>query len=566
MAGRREIPDHPLVQQTLRDCLGEAMDIEGLERLLGEIARGETRVIARDLTEPSPLAQEILNAKPYAFLDDAPLEERRTRAVASRRWLDPASAADLGRLDPEAIERVRRETSPEAESTDELHDALLTLGFLHEAEAEAGEGAWPRLFAELRAAGRATVLTADGLRLWVAVERLPEILALCPEAVTDTGVRIPAEYARVPWEREAALTEVLKARLGALGPVSAAALMRDLRVPENEVMSALHALEAQGAVLRGAFTGGEIEWCDRRLLARIHRYTVDRLRREIEPVSGADFMRFLFAWQHMSADSRLCGEAALPTVLGRLMCFEAPAPAWEADLLPARLSDYDPDWLDRWCLSGQGAWRRRMPSTPGEGATATLRMAAITLLRRHDLATWEAITTSPGAGPVVSAAAEAVRAALSAGGALFFDDLLARLRLLPSQLETALSELAGQGLAACDGFAGLRALCARAGTGRRRTREVRAAQMAAAGRWSLTGMPRASAAVPAVGSGTGRGVEVEGGAEFAARVLLDRYGVVFRRLCTREPWLPPWRELVAVYRRREARGELRGGRFVALAS
>ena len=364
---------------------------------------------------------------------------------------------------------------------------------------------------------------------------------------------------------------MLKARLGALGPVSAAALACDLRVPENEVMAALHALEAQGAVLRGFFTGGEIEcggeieWCDRRLLARIHRYTVDRLRREIEPVSGADFMRFLFAWQHVSTDSRLSGEAALPAVLERLACFEAPAPAWEADLLPARLSDFDPDWLDRFCLSGQGVWRRRLPDAPGEGVTATLRMAPVTLLRRQDLATWEAITIHPaGPLPPLSPAAQAVHAALGAGGALFFDDLLARLRLLPSQLEAALSELAGQGLAACDGFAGLRALSARAG--RHRRREARAAQMAAAGRWSMTGMPRASAPLPGAEIGTGGGVEIKGGAELAARVLLDRYGVVFRRLCTRESWLPPWRELVSVYRRREARGELRGGRFVALAS
>ncbi len=586
VAGRREIPDHPLVQQALRDCLHEAMDIEGLERLLGAIARGETRVIARDLTEPSPLAQEILNAKPYAFLDDAPLEERRTRAVASRRWLDPLSAADLGRLDPEAIERVRREAWPEAESADELHDALLTLAFLHEAEAEADEGIWPRLFAELRAAGRATVLIAGGLRLWVAVERLPEILALSPDAVTDAPVQVPEEYARVHWEPEAALTEVLKARLGALGPVSAAALMRDLRVPENELMAALYALEAQGAVLRGSFTGGEIEsggeieWCDRRLLARIHRYTVDRLRREIEPVSGADFMRFLFAWQHVSTDHRLAGEAALPAVLERLACFEAPAPVWEADLLPVRLSDFDPDWLDRFCLSGQGVWRRRLPNAPGEGAAATLRMVPVTLLRRQDLAVWEAITNPPepapsaaalavgaaGSPPPLSPAAQAVHAALGAGGALFFDDLLARLRLLPSQIEAALSELACQGLAACDGFAGLRALYARAGAGRRRTREVRAAQMAAAGRWYLTGVSLASAALPGAETGTGGGVAIEGGAEFAARVLLHRYGVVFRRLGTREPWLPPWRDLVAVYRRREARGELRGGRFVALAT
>ena len=424
-------------------------------------------------------------------------------------------------------------------------------------------------------------MTAGGLRLWVAVERLPEILALFPEAVTETHVRVPAEYAEVQWEREAALTEVLKARLGALGPRSVAGLARDLRVPENEAMAALHALEAQGAVLRGSFTGGEIEcggeieWCDRRLLARIHRYTVDCLRREIEPVSGADFMRFLFAWQHVSADSRLSGEAALPAVLERLACFEAPAPAWEADLLPARLSDYDRDWLDRFCLSGQGVWRRRLPDAPGEGAATTLRLASVTLLRRHDLAAWEAITTatSPEPAPALSAAAEAVRAALRVGGALFFEDSLARLRLLPSQLETALSELACQGLAVCDGFAGLRALSAHARTGRRRTREARAAQMAAAGRWSLTGMPRASAgmphasaALPGAGTGTGGGIEIEGGAELAARVLLDRYGVVFRRLCTREPWLPPWRELVAVYRRREARGELRGGRFLALAS
>ena len=293
---------------------------------------------------------------------------------------------------------------------------------------------------------------------------------------------------------------------------------------------------------------------------------MDRLRREIEPVSGADFMRFLFAWQHVSADSRLCGEAALPAVLERLACFEAPAPAWEADLLPARLSDFDPDWLDRFCLSGQGVWRRRMPSAPGEGAAATLRMAPVTLLRRQHLAAWEAITTIPEPAPPLSPAAEAVRTALCASGALFFDDVLARLRLLPSQLETALSELAGQGLAACDGFAGLRALCTRAGTGRHRTREGRAARMAAAGRWYLTGVSPASAALPGAETGTGGGVEIEGGAEFAARVLLDRYGVVFRRLCTREPWLPPWRELVAVYRRREARGELRGGRFLALAT
>ncbi len=576
VVGRREIPDHPLVRQTLCDCLGEAMDIEGLERLLGEIAEGETRVVARDLTEPSPLAQEILNAKPYAFLDDAPLEERRTQAVVSRRWLDPAAAADLGRLDPEAIARVRCEARPEAENADELHDALQILGFLHEAEGECGVGARravPLFFDELCATGRATVLIGDGRRLWVAVERLPAVRSLYPGAAVESAVRVPEEFAKVVWERDAAVIEILKARLSLLGPRSTADLAGDLGIGEDEVLAGLHALEAEGVVLRGNFTGpsGALEWCDRRLLARIHRYTVDRLRREIEPVSGAQFMRFLFAWQHMSADTRLRGEASLPAVLDRLACFEAPAYLWEADLLPSRLADYDPAWLDRWCLSGQGVWRRRMRAAPSEGAAAPLRLARVTLLRRQHLGSWEACTASTEPLPTLSPAAQAVYAALQSGGALFFDDLLARLRLLPSQLEEALAELAGFGIAVCDGFAGLRALCARAETARHRRRELRAARMAAAGRWSLV-RPRVDSGITGIGGITdigaaaGRCNAEKDGIEFAARILLQRYGVVFRRLSARETWLPPWRDLVSVYRRQEARGELRGGRFVALPS
>jgi ATP-dependent Lhr-like helicase len=545
--GRRVIPDHPLVQQTLSDCLTEAMDIEGLEGLLEAIGRGERRVITRDLAEPSPLAQEILNAKPYAFLDDAPLEERRTRAVVSRRWLDPGSAAELGRLDPEAIARVRREAWPEAEGPDELHDALLTLAFLHQREGLAG--GWQDAFGELRAAGRAVLMRVGGLRLWVAVERWPELSALYPEAGTEDRIAVPEQYAKVRWEREAALTEVLKARLGALGPVTTAGLAADLQVSESDIMAGLAALEAEGVVLRGSFTaaGDGIEWCDRRLLARIHRLTVDRLRREIEPVSGTDFMRFLFAWHHLSPDSRVSGEAALPAVLETLECYEAPAAAWEADLLPARISDYDPGWLDRWCLSGQGVWRRRVQ--PGSGEA--LRAAPVTLLRRQHVTQWATLSIPAEPASPLSPAAQAVYAELQSGGALFFDDLLARLKLLPTQLETALSELAGRGLAACDGFAGLRALTVRAG--RQRTREARAAQMAAAGRWSVTG-PVSTPGAPGER------------AEFAAAVLLRRYGVVFRQLVSREPWLPPWRELALVYRRREARGELRGGRFLATVS
>ena len=154
LQGEIEVPDHPLVRQTIRDCLEDAMDIDAFERLLRGLESGAIRTIARDLTEPSPLALEALNARPYAYLDDAPLEERRTQAVMSRRWIDAASAADLGRLDSQAIARVRDEAWPDATTPDELHDALSWLTFLTEEE-RSRNPAWPELLDELAAQGRA---------------------------------------------------------------------------------------------------------------------------------------------------------------------------------------------------------------------------------------------------------------------------------------------------------------------------------------------------------------------------------------------------------------------------
>ncbi|HVH83864.1 MAG TPA: DEAD/DEAH box helicase, partial [Steroidobacteraceae bacterium] len=313
LSGELEIPDHPLVRQAIRDCLEEAMDIEGLERLLRGLEAGSIRSLARDLTEPSPLALEVLSARPYAFLDDAPLEERRTQAVMSRRWLDPQSAADLGRLDPEAIARVRAEAWPDAANADELHDALVWLTFLTAAEVERHAG-WPELMTQLALERRVTRLAAEPVEIWVTAEQLPLFTALYPEAARDPQVVTPAAHAREV-TAEAALVEVVRGRLTGSGPVTAPALaaLSGLAVPRID--AALAALEAEGFAMRGAFTpeasASVPEWCERRLLARIHRYTVKRLRAEIEPTEARDFLRFLFEWQRVTASGRMEGPDAV---------------------------------------------------------------------------------------------------------------------------------------------------------------------------------------------------------------------------------------------------------------
>jgi len=577
LAGEREIPDHPLVDQTLRDCLEEAMDAAGLERLLGEIERGERHVVTADLTGPSPLAREILGARPYAFLDDAPLEERRTQAVIGRRWLDPESARDLGRLDAEAIRRVREEAWPAWASPDELHDALLVAGFLTADEVAADD---PHLEA-LRGARRAAWLTAtDAPSLAVAAERLPELAALRPDAAIEPPLEVPADYAR-GWEPEAALIEILRARLGCLGPVRAGTLARAAGVERGAVERALAALESEGFVLRGQFTpgaadpgpGGEgagEEWCERRLLARVHRDTVGRLRREIEPVASADFLRFLIGWHRLG--DPLHGARGLGAVLESLEGFAAPAASWESSILPARVADYDPAWLDAACLAGRVAWARPRPRAGrGNGAAGpgarqqVVRGTPVCLAGRATLGLWAGGDAPPGADGAgdpatgLSPAAASAHAQLSTRGACFFDDLQRAAGLDGVGVEAALGELVAAGLAASDGFEGLRALIGGAAPGRRGGHDRQA--LRAAGRWSLVsgghGDERADGEPAPPRPGGGWRVEA------IARTLLRRYGVVFRRLLARESGLPPWRELLACYRRLEARGDIRGGRFVA---
>ena len=311
IVGEREIPDHPLVGQTIADCLNEAMDIAGLERLLARLESGEISVVTCDLTEPSPLALEVLAARPYAYLDDAPLEERRTQAVMSRRWLAPEEAADLGRLDHEAIARVRAEAWPDATNADELHDALVWLGFLSEEEAQAGPG-WRDWLLALARERRVAQLHGPRVTLWVAAERVAQFQALWPTARLEPGIAAPAAADAQEWSREDALVEILRGRLEGLGPVTEAALAAPLGLAPNDVAAALAALQTEGFAMRGRFTpqAGADEWCERRLLARIHSYTVRRLRAEIEPVAARDFLRFLMRWQRVGADARMQGPDA----------------------------------------------------------------------------------------------------------------------------------------------------------------------------------------------------------------------------------------------------------------
>jgi ATP-dependent Lhr-like helicase len=613
IVGEREVPDHPLVRQTLRDCLTEAMDIDGLEHLLRRIEQGQVRLVCRDLTEPSPLAWEILNARPYAFLDDAPLEERRTQAVMSRRWLDPETAADLGQLDPAAIERAKAEAWPEAETPDELHDALMTLGLLTEEEGRA-EPDWQGLFEALMAEGRATVMepaallplppgegggegvnsTTDPLtltlsqrergldqgfhKIWVAAEWLPRIKWVYPQAQCHSEIVVPEEYAARGWSRSAALVELLRGRLEGVGPVGDEELARVLGLPFEEIAPALQALESEGFVLQGRFTPGvtETEWCERRLLARIHRYTLNRLRQEIEPVATSDFLRFLFRWQHLDASESMEGPQALAAMLQQLDGFEAPAAAWEEDILPARVRDYQSNWLDGLCLSGQFLWRRlSLPkSGPVDGSAAgPLRTTPIAFVERRNARFWPQETNLELACPALSPSARAAAEYLANHGASFFDDLVEALGLLKTQVENALGELVARGLVNSDSFSGLRSLI----TPSRKRRAAPAhgkrrghfGGIEGAGRWTLA---RVSPQVPRIertpdkgegGPTPARGTDLNEGIEVMARALLRRYGVVFRRLMDREPALPPWRELLRVYRRLEARGEVRGGRFVA---
>jgi len=559
LVGDREIPDHPLVNQTIADCLLEAMDFPGLKRVLEEMEAGRFTLVARDTPEPSPLAHEVLNAKPYAFLDDAPLEERRTQAVITRRGLDVKSADELGTLDLAAIERVKDEAWPDAGTADELHDALLVMGAIPSAECGMRNAEFQALFGELVRAGRAATLQTEA-RLWVAAERVPLLEAVFPGVKIEPPLVPPERERAQAWTREDAVRELVRGRLEAVGPTTAAALAAALGLAAGDVDVGLAALEREGFVLRGRFTPGltELEWCERRLLARIHRYTLDRLRKEIEPVAAADFLRFLFRWQRVAEESRAEGPEGLAAVLDLLDGYEVAAGAWESDVLPARLEQYDPLWLDGLCLSGEIAWGRVSAAGPSNGhKSGPIRTTPIALFRRERGAVWRSLRTQPEPAQLaLSHSARAVLEALDARGASFFGDLVNATGLLRTAVEQGLAELVAWGLVTSDSFAGLRALLVPSdrrrplggATLRRRRGPVAPFGVETAGRWARVA--------------PGSPLSEEQVAEAVAWQLLRRYGLVFRRLVQRESLLVPWRDILRVYRRLEARGEIRGGRFV----
>ncbi|HEX7369266.1 MAG TPA: DEAD/DEAH box helicase [Rhodanobacteraceae bacterium] len=594
IVGERKIPDHPLVAQTLDDCLHDAMDLDGLIVLLKKLERGEVRIVARDLTAPSQLAAEVLGARPYAFLDGAPLEERRTQAVASRGFVDAQSTEDLGRLDADAIAAVREEAWPTPRDADEMHEALLALGAISDDDLMRNP-AWREWLDDLATASRGTrmlppspsgrgcraaagegsdsyqpseqtrtltpapLTEGEGVKLWIAAETLPMWRAAHPDSSLQPIIEAPAEFASKTWTCEDALVEILRARLGCMGPVHADDLARMFGVSNNDIAIALASLEREGTAMRGRFTpdATDEEWCDRHLLARIHRRTLQRLRREIEPVAPRDFMRFLIDWQHVAPNARLRGPDALAAVLAQLEGFEAAAGAWESQLLPARVAGYDIAWLDALCGAGRIAWARLRAPSSGSHASP-VRASPIVLLPRKQLPAWNAVgARATSESPTLSSRAAAVVEFLTHNGASFFDEIAVGTRLLKVELEQALGELVGAGLVGADSFAGLRALLLPTAK-RNRTRHRRLARhmlngIEDAGRWSL---------VRSTSAAGDQGIESEV-LEHVARVLLRRWGVVFWKLLEREAaWLPPWRELRRVYQRLEARGELRGGRFV----
>jgi ATP-dependent Lhr-like helicase len=553
----REIPDHPLVNQTIHDCLTEAMDLAGLIRLLKRIEAGDIRIVGCDLTEPSPLAMEVLSARPYAYLDDAPLEERRTQAVMGRRFLSPEDTSDIGRLDSEAIERVRTEAWPEATNADELHDALAWLGFVTAKEVAAQAG-WSEWLSQLAQQRRVAMMALPSGPIWITAERLPQFRALWPSTKLDPDIMAPASYAAKNWVPEDALVEIVRGRLEGSGPVTQTALAAPLGYSLGEIAGALAALQTEGFAMRGRFTPGtpEEEWCERRLLARIHGYTVKRLRAEIQPVAARDYLRFLASWQRVAPDARMEGPDALDTVINQLEGFEGAAAAWESEILPTRVKDYDPAWLDDRCLAGQITWTRLKPRTnTGDNKPSPVRTTPIALFARRHASLWSSLSPSAD-GVEPGAHAQAVTDFIRESGASFFDEIVEGTSLLRVQVEDALAELVALGRVNSDSFAGLRALLVPASERKSSSSRRRRAKlgMEDAGRWALT-RRSARASSPAA--------EAEA-VEHVARTLLNRYGVVFWKLLAREAdWLPPWRDLLRVYRRLESRGEIRGGRFVA---
>lgn len=573
ITGDIQIPDHPLVSEVMKDVLTEAMDIAGLENVLHGIVDGSIRAIAVDTPVPSQFSHEILNANPYAYLDDAPLEERRARAVEMRRVLPESVLEEVGKLDPAAIAQVREEAWPDVRDADELHDVLHTLVALPEdcpapaspapdsrlaPNVATATAAWARFFEQLLAGGRAAMaaIPAENRRYWVAAEKVRSFQVLFPSVRFEQS---PPEVPGPVPSRDDALLLLAAGWVSHLGPTSAPQLGNMLGLAAKEIEKVFLRMEANGSILRGKFTDPKAEgteWCDRRLLARIHRLTVATLRKQIEPVTAAQFMRWLFRWQHVAPGTQVAGERGTLEILRQLQGFEIPANAWERQILSRRVADYDPKWLDQLCLTGAVGWGRLSPhpatlSDAGEGKRRVIptSVAPVTFFIREE-ADWmtpkhPGVLQSEARG--LSHDARQVLEFLRQRGASFFADIVRGTAKLKAEIETSLWELVAAGIVTADGFDNLRSLIdpkRRSGQGSGRTARPRHS----AGRWALLHTDPAA--------------ERNRALEATAWMLLKRYGIVFRDVLARETNLASWRELLPAFRRLEDRGEVRGGRFV----
>ena len=609
LVGEIRIPDHPLISETIRDCLDDAMDLEGLQELLRGIQAGTIGCHAIDTPEPSPLGHEILNANPYAFLDDAPLEERRARAVQLRRTL-PDDTRGVGALDQLAISEVSQQVAPVVRGADELHDALLTLCVIP------ASTDWQSWYHELARQRRVMTIDVPDVSLgsgrrsfWIPAERVQIVRHAYADAwrsaAEAAAVALPEVEQPRPDSQEAAVTEIIRGWLAASGPQTPVELMDRLGLDVSMIQTALVRLEGEGQVLRGRFSaasrvvGAETEWCNRHVLAKIHRLTLGRLRREIEPVTAADFVRFLSRWQHVAAGTQLHGVSGLREIVTQLQGYEISAAAWEHDVLARRVANYDPELLDQLCLTGEVAWGRLSPhpafgpnsdedagiglaEAPRSAQAADVgrdrqrsavslrrrrrvrptRAAPVALFLRED-APWlvsdHVIPDAPGS---LSHSGRGVLEQLQRRGASFSRELVGSTRRLPSEVEDGLWELVAAGLVTADGFDNLRALVdpkRRRGEGRHRAARPRHAT----GRWALLQAVSFSAE-PSSRNGEASGADAshQTRVEQFSRQLLRRWGVVFHGLLARETIAPPWRDVLATLRRWEAKGELRGGRFV----
>jgi ATP-dependent Lhr-like helicase len=576
--GEIKVPDHPLIRETMKDSLTEAMDIEGLKDVLNRMASGQIQCLAVETPVPSQFSHEILNANPYAYLDDAPLEERRARAVEMRRMLPESVLSEVGRLDPSAIAEVRKDAWPDIRDADELHDLLQTLIAVPEAldshenlpdsdlsncgrdlhdRLRESVAAWTRYFAELESGRRVTRASIGNSSYWVATEKTKTFAALLPTPTFES--RLP-EIQLQQLTHEDALLACVTGWMAHVGPTTFSVLGAFLGIDPHEIEKTFLRLEASGSILRGHFTNAtaeETEWCDRRLLARIHRLTLGTLRSQIQPATAAQFMRWLLRWQHVAPATQVLGERGTLEILHQLQGFEAPANSWERQILGRRVANYDPKVLDQLCLTGAVGWGRLSPhpATFGNQTSINRRVipssvAPIAFFVRED-AEWMISRHSESNLELPRGLSEAARDALSylrQRGASFFADLVRGTGKLKSEVETALWELVTAGMITADGFDNIRALIdpkRRAGQGRGHNARPRHSS----GRWSLLYREETTDRTRVV--------------DAICWMLLKRYGVVFREVIARETIVPRWRELLIALRRLEDRGEVRGGRFIS---